>query len=484
MHRSIRLYLNGRPREADVSPNETALELFRDRFGLRGTKEGCGEGDCGGCTVVIGEVRHGAVRYRPVTSCVMLAAQLDGTHVITVEGLAKGDLLHPIQQAILDAHATQCGFCTPGVVMSLFALLLDNPAPTEEDARAALEGNLCRCTGYSAIRKVADELRQIPLPGKGTPIRPDYLEAVEQALLAEQQVSSLSVGGESRSYHAPRTRSEALAILQELGPKATLINGGTDVVVALRKRHAPWHHLVDIGRLEGLQALKVTPEFVEIGGAVRLAEAADGLGKVLPCLSQVIRTMCSEQVRSLGTVAGNIANASPVADTVPLLLVLGAVLCLDGLRGPREVPLEAFFRGYKDTVREAGEWIASIRIPRPQGLFIHFEKVSKRRELDIASVNGAIALALDGSEIRSAKVAFGGVGPTAILAQKTSSFLEGRSWSLKTAEEGAAIAMEEVCPISDVRSSAWYRKTTAGNILIKHFLACAAEAQPEEGRNA
>lgn len=469
MKNIINFYLNGVPKAVSVRPDTTVLEMLRNDFGLNGIKEGCGEGDCGACTVTVGELSEGRVRYRPVVGCLHLAARLEGKHLITIEGLAAKNSLHPIQQAVLSTHSTQCGFCTPGVILSLLALYLENPAPGPEDIRRFLEGNLCRCTGYIYMRNIPEEITRISVHSAG--IRPSYLDETERLLSAHKAEDVLLADG-ARRYFSPVSVESLKAFLKDNSSHdIKFINGGTDVMVGVKKRHQVHGLLVDLSRVESLKAITVSGGRLVIGGGVSLSRAAEFSKECLPVLSETISRMCSEQVRSLATVAGNIANASPVADTVPVLMVLGAELKLDGPSGARTVPLKDFFLGYKKLAMKPAEWISAVEVPLGGYSYVNFEKATKRRELDISAVNSALALKMDGGIMTDVRVACGGVGPVTQMMPDTAAFLEGKKFSEDVFEKAAEVAYFEASPISDVRGSAEYRRTMLKNFVIKHCLS-------------
>lgn len=466
MRREIVFYLNGRPQRLEVEPHQTVLELIRGALGLSGTKEGCGEGDCGACTVLVGFPEENRVHYRAITSCLMLACQLDGKHLVTVEGLEQNRELHPIQQAVIDSHATQCGFCTPGVVMSLLGLYLENPGPNHAEMLGALEGNLCRCTGYVAIKSAGESLQLPQITGQ---MRPAYFDAVDQSLLLQKPVL-LSVAKGDKGYHRPTTREELVSVLEGL-QDCRFMSGGTDLVVAMKKHGLSIGHLVDLSGIEEFKSIQVSEHEVSIGASAKLSDI-QALKKELPPLAEAIGKMASHQVRTLGTLAGNLGNASPVADSAPILLAYDARLVLGSARGTREIPLSEYYQGYKKTALGDREWIERIVIPRKVS-FVNFEKASKRRNVDISTTNGAIGLTLDGRAIRQARVAFGGVGPVPLLAPQTSEYLQGKEYSLEVARAAAQVALKEVTPIDDVRGSAEYRRALVEGLMLKHYLACA-----------
>ncbi len=480
----VRFFLNGALREIEARPDTTLLDLLRGPLGLPGTREGCGEGDCGACTVVVGEPDGDRVRYRPVASCLLLAPTVHGRHVITIEGLADGDILHPVQQALVDSNAIQCGFCTPGVAMSLFALFLDDPDPDAEALRAALEGNLCRCTGYVAIRDagaaLAGALRARALDP--ATLRPPFLAGVEAAQRQAGPGPTFAVEAPGCRYVAPRSADEVTALLGRHAGQATILGGGTDVVVAMRNRGARPALLLDVSRVDGLRRVDVGDDEVRVGAAACLEDLGRAVRDALPVLAAAIRVMGSRQVRSRATLAGNLANASPVADTVPVLMALGARVRLEGPAGGREVPLDRFFRAYKETERRPDEWITEVVIPRSGDAFVHFEKVGRRRELDIAAVNSCAMLRMDvAGRVVQARIAFGGAAPTAVLSRRAGEALAGRPFTAEAAREAGRAAAADVSPIGDVRGGAAFRHALVENLVVAHWRAWAGQRAAAPG---
>lgn len=472
MKKMINFFLNGKAREIQVKPETTVLEMLRNAFELNGIKEGCGEGDCGACTVVIGEVVDGKVHYKSVAGCLYLAAKLEGKHLITIEGMADKEDLHPIQQAILDAHATQCGFCTPGVSLSLLAVYLEIDQPGREDFRRYLEGNLCRCTGYASIKKVPEFIADLKIVS--TEMRPRYLSEVETKQLRYFHEDIFVDDGES-AFYSPVSEENLKEFLKNnpeagTGSGIRFMNGGSDVVVGIKKRHQHFKLLIDLSRIEKMQEIIRDGEKLVLGGGVSLSRIIDATKNVFPELSKTVSQMCSEQVRSSATVTGNIVNASPVADTVPLLMAVGAEIMLESVDGTRTIPIRKFFHGYKNTENRPGEWIKSISIPLDRYNFIHFEKFSKRREVDISAVNSAIALKVEDGIVREAHVACGGVGATTLYMPETSQYLTGKLVNEEIFVEASNVIETEATPISDVRGSAEYRKALLKNLLMKHYV--------------
>jgi xanthine dehydrogenase small subunit len=482
MKETISFFLNGSLKEVAVKAETTVLELLRNSLELHGIKEGCGEGDCGACTVVIGDVIDGKVHYKSAAGCLYLAAKLEGKHLITIEGLSDKNKLHPIQEAILNAHATQCGFCTPGVSLSILALYLEKSNPTKEEFRRYLEGNLCRCTGYTSIRQVPKFLEELVLSPKD--YRPIYLSETEDKQLAFVP-EDIFVDDGINAYYSPVSEDNLISFLSShkaLTKEGGLcyINGGSDVVVGIKKRNQHYRLLLDISRISSMQSISWNHELLSLGAGVSLSNIIDGTKYIFPEFSSTISQMCSEQVRQTATLSGNIVNASPVADTVPLLMAVDAQLHLADIKGFRTVPIRDFYHGYKLTDRKAFEWVKSISIPLGEFNFIHFEKVSKRKEVDISAVNSAIALQIENGVITKAHLACGGVGPTTVYMSITSRYLEGKDMSEETFINAYEVIKEEASPIGDVRGSAEYRKAVMQNLLMKHYLAYKSSQEVKE----
>lgn len=453
----IRFLLNNDLVETDLPPGLTLLDFIRYHRHLAGTKCGCREGDCGACTVLIGEPAGETVRYRSVTSCLMPLANAQGRHVVTIEGVNPAQGLTPVQEALVAENGTQCGFCTVGFVMSLTGFCLENatPAPrTIEQALSAIDGNICRCTGYKSIERAAVRLLDmLDRPSAGKNVVPDWFSGVSAKLAALQ----------TPEFATPP------------GPKPTFVGGGTDLYVQRPEQmlHAP---ATPIGQNDSLRCLRETGGDIEIGGAVTVTDLLESelLHGIFPGLRRQLALVSSTPIRNMATVAGNLVNASPIGDLTVWLLALDARVVLRN-GSAREVPLRNFYLGYKQIDKTADEVVEAIRFRRPAGRFyFNFEKVSKRTCLDIASVNSAIFLQMnDRGEIETARLAFGGVAPVPLLLHDTPAFFPGKTAALLAAEENLsaanALLQKEIAPISDVRGSAAYKRLLARQLLRAHF---------------
>ena len=469
----IRFILDGKVKElAGVDPTLTVLRWLREVERRTGTKEGCAEGDCGACTVVLGELRGGAVRYRAVNACLIFVPALDGKALITVEDVRGADGgLHPVQRAMVECHASQCGFCTPGFVMSLVALYESEPAPSRQRLDDVLAGNLCRCTGYRPIVSAARQAYD-----SGAPRSLADQEAALTALLASvQRKDTLALEHEGRRFFAPRTLA-ALADLLQRHPGAHLVAGATDVGLWVTKEHRALDTLVSIAEVEELREIAVTGTHLEIGAAVTYADAHAVLSAHHPDLGELVRRIGSQQIRNVGTLAGNVANASPIGDTLPALLALDASLVLQLGQARREVPLDGFFTGYRKTGLRPGEVITAIRLPvrSPERAFRAY-KVSKRFDQDISAVCGAFAVTLAAGRVRDVRIAYGGVAATPMRASACERVLVGRAWDEATVAAALPVLDGELAPISDARATSAYRRLVARNLLRKFQLETAPE---------
>ncbi|MFV0490680.1 MAG: xanthine dehydrogenase small subunit [Pseudorhodobacter sp.] len=469
-HSQIRFLLNGDEVTLDSVPGtQTLLDYLRIARNLTGTKEGCAEGDCGACTVLVGRLQDGALHYETVNACIRFLASLNGCHVVTVEYLSGPDgRLHPVQQAMVDHHGSQCGFCTPGFVMSLYALWMRNPMPTVAQVETALQGNLCRCTGYEPIIRAA-----LAINNYGAPVS-DHLnrerEDVTARLKALRVSDRIETGPDDDRAILPADLDDLAQVLGEY-PKATIVAGSTDVGLWVTKFMRPISPVVFIGHLDDLKCIDLTDSTLTLGAAVTYSEAEPMIREAFPHLGDYWNRIAGWQVRNMGTIGGNIANGSPIGDTPPVLIALRAEVTLQKAGGSRTLPLEDFFIDYGKQDREAGDFVVGIRIPRPTpGQIDAAYKISKRRDEDISSVAAGISVTVDNDTISDARIVFGGMAATPKRAGQAEAALIGRPWG-ETAFEAAAEALgRDFTPLSDWRASADYRLLVAGNLMRRFFL--------------
>ena len=444
-----------------MPPATTVLDWLRTERRLTGTKEGCAEGDCGACTVVLGIPDGGAMRYEAANSCLMAVPQLAGKALITIEGLANGGL-HPLQRAMVEADASQCGFCTPGIVMALFAFQQGGKEPEIEAIHDALAGNLCRCTGYRPIVDAARRAGRAPAGVRAASVPP-----AEAEYRAGRQ-----------AFFAPRSLDDLIA-LRAAYPDAPLLAGGTDLGLLFSKERRAFPVVLSVARVEELRRLEVREDEIEIGAAVTYTHALPVLDAEYPGLGELIRRIGSPQIRNLGTVGGNIGNASPIGDTLPWLIAMDATLKLRGPGGVREMPIEDFFLDYRSTDLRPGEVIESVRVPRlPAGQLFRIYKVSKRYDQDISAVIGAYCLTLEDGRIVDARIAYGGMAATPKRAPLAESALIGSRWGGESVAAARRAIAEDFQPIDDFRASAAYRTAVAANLIERLYLESSAQEAP------
>ncbi|MCO5064897.1 MAG: xanthine dehydrogenase small subunit [Rhizobiaceae bacterium] len=474
----IRFLLNGEDVALrEVAPGETLLDYLRLRRNLRGTKEGCAEGDCGACTVLIGRLHGGRLVYESVNACIRFLGSLDGTHVVTVEHLKGVDgKLHPVQQAMVDFHGSQCGFCTPGFVMSLYGLWMREANPSDAAIEKALQGNLCRCTGYEAILRAA---RAISDYGKVTkdPLLAERNSVMER-LAAMRDGLRVEMGSNKDRLIIPATVDDFAKVL-EAEPGATIVSGSTDVGLWVTKHMRDISPAVFISGLEELKSIREEKGGITIGAGVTYTEAFETLAKRVPALGALIDRIGGEQVRNMGTIGGNIANGSPIGDTPPPLIVLGATLTLRKGRKRRKVPLEQYFIAYGKQDRQPGEFVEAVHVPVPAP-DSHFAvyKVSKRRDEDITSTLGAFLLQLKGGVVKDIRIAYGGMAATPKRASAVEAALVGKPWTDANVEAALDAYADDFQPLTDMRATADYRALAARNLLVRFHAETTGTKEP------
>jgi len=457
----IAFLLNGTPvRLADPAPTRTLLDWLRETRGLTGTKEGCNEGDCGACTVMVSD-RHGT---QGLNACILFLPQLHGKSVRTVEGLAAPDgTLHPVQQAMIDHHGSQCGFCTPGFTVQMAVAHLN----ADPDPDTALAGNLCRCTGYAPIARAAAAAATQPVPAW-----------LQQATEPAHFLSSISSGGRGKAARGadsppstlalPRTADE-LAGWYAANPDATLIAGATDVGLWVTKQLRDLGPVAFIAGIDDLRGVTVTDTEIRIGATTTLHDMHSAIAPHHPDLGELIRRYGSAQVRAAATIGGNIANGSPIGDGPPALIALGARLHLRRGDARRSLPLEDFFLAYGRQDRAPGEFVEAVTIPRqPDRLKCY--KISKRFDQDISALCGCFNIRIEGDTVTAARIAFGGMAGTPKRALAVEADLLGQPWTRATIDAALPAFSRDFQPIDDLRASAAYRLATARNLLVRYFL--------------
>lgn len=469
----LRFTLNGQPHDVrDVSPNVTLLAYLRDHLGLKGTKEGCAEGDCGACTVAILDTdAPEGPSYRAVNACLVLLPMVHGRTLRTVEGLEQDGAMHPVQRSLVEHLGSQCGYCTPGVVMSMFEACYRPDLDADWKLDDQMCGNLCRCTGYRPIREATQEIA-------GRCPKDRFSAEVAEAQ-AEPRALSYVAGAER--FFMPET-FEALWAAREAAPSAEFVNGGTDLSLRITKSFETVPELISLEAMAPLRRLEVLPQGdVFVGSGVRLSDLEAFTETHAPVVARMLRYFGARQIKNRATVGGNLCTASPIGDLAPALLALGAQAVLRGPKGQRSLPLDAFFIGYRKTAMQAEEILEGVTLPAPAEGDVRAVayKVSKRQELDISTVSCGLYVHLDEQGlVQTARFGFGGMAATPSRAARAEAAAVGQPWSAATAELVAQALLQDFSPIDDHRGSAWYRRTVAQNLVRGFFEETQAGGSP------
>jgi xanthine dehydrogenase small subunit len=475
MSEPIRFYYRGSVHEVrDSAPTQTVLQHLREDLHCTGTKEGCAEGDCGACTVVLGGLdANGNLELKAVNSCIQLTPTLDGKALFTVEDLQQpnGDL-HPVQQALVECHGSQCGFCTPGFAMSLWGMYLkqEGTRPERKQIDDCLSGNLCRCTGYRPIIDAAQRMVELPK------VEFDHAQLTEQlAALKRDQLAIYSAHGQT--FLAPRTLDE-LTQLRAANPNAVLLAGSTDVGLWITKQMRELNEIIYLGHVDALKTMHETDGMLEIGAGVSLEDAYNALCEHYPSqLGEMRQRFASLPIRNAGTLGGNVANGSPIGDSMPWLIALGAQVVLRGAAGERVLALEGFYLDYMKKDLQPTEFVQAVRVPLPRdGVQFRTYKLAKRFDQDISAVCAAFAFRLADGVVAEPRIAFGGMAATPKRAARTEALLTGRVWDEAVMREAMAMLAVDYAPLTDMRASSEYRMKAAQNLLRRYWLETRSEA--------
>jgi xanthine dehydrogenase small subunit len=469
----IRFLLNDKLVEIDfnvsagLKPTTTVLNYLRSLPFYKGVKEGCAEGDCGACTVVVAEVKNGKLVYKTIDSCLVFLPMLHGKQLITVEHLADDKVLHPVQQAMVDENGSQCGYCTPGVVMSLFGIYKNHQHPSREVIQDALTGNLCRCTGYRPIIGAAESACRNQGLDHFSPAEAKTIRLLEELNSGKEQIEIRTF---LQNYYKPFTLADALEC-RRLNPGAVITGGSTDVALRQTKKKELLKEIIDISDVAGLKSMEEYSDGFRIGSGVSMENLLQFSHDKIPPLHNILKVFGSLQIRNLATIGGNIGSASPIGDALPVLFACRAKVRLQSTDGERLLCIEDFITGYRSTDLRSDELITEIIIPKlSPGKIIRSYKVSRRKDLDISTVSGGFSLLTIDGNVKEIMLAYGGMAAQTLRATKTEAFLTGKAWNQAEVGRAMEILAEEFTPLSDARAGADYRNLVARNLLMKFYL--------------
>ena len=445
-------------------PNQTILNFIRDELKKTGTKEGCAEGGCGACTIVLGELENKKIKYKAINSCISFTPTLHGKQLIVVENLVSQDgSYHPVQEAMAKYHASQCGFCTPGFVMSIFAMSKNKKNNNNDDIKDAISGNLCRCTGY---RPIIDAAKNI----KKTYFDEFYKNSQKTInLLKKIHSKSIIIENKNKKYFAPKTIEELKKVIQK-NPDSDFLSGGTDLSLKVTKDRQEIKKIINLNNIKELNFIKTKNNEIIFGSTTPLIQVEKFILKYYPDFNNILRRYGSVQIRNVGTIGGNIATASPIGDTLPLLLSLNAKIIIQTKKGNKQIFLNNFFIKYRKTKLKKGEFIKSIIIPIYKNHNFKAYKISKRFDDDISSVCASFNLKIKNQRIQDVAIAYGGMAEIPKRAKNCENFLKNSKFSEDIFEKAKDLLKRDFNPISDMRASKQYRLEVAENLLIKFFI--------------
>ena len=445
-------------------PNQTILNFIRDKLKKTGTKEGCAEGGCGACTIVLGELENKKIKYKAINSCISFTPTLHGKQLIVVENLvSKNGTYHPVQEAMAKYHASQCGFCTPGFVMSIFAMSKNKKNNNTDDIKDAISGNLCRCTGYRPIIDAAKNIKK--------KYSDEFYKNSKKTinLLKKIHSKSIIIENKNKKYFAPKTINELRTVIQK-NPDSDFLSGGTDLSLKVTKDRQEIKKIINLNNIKELNFIKIKNNEIIFGSTTPLIQVEKFILKYYPDFNNILRRYGSVQIRNVGTIGGNIATASPIGDTLPLLLSLNAKIIIQTKKGNKQILLNNFFIKYRKTKLKKGEFIKSIIIPIYKNHNFKAYKISKRFDDDISSVCASFNFKIKDQRIQDVAIAYGGMAEIPKRAKNCENFLKNSKFSEDIFEKAKDLLKRDFNPISDMRASKQYRLEVAENLLIKFFI--------------
>jgi len=451
------------------NPNQTILDFIRSDLKKTGTKEGCAEGGCGACTIVLGELKNQRLIYKSINSCISFLPIINGKHLILIENLTSNNKLHPIQEAMVKFHGSQCGFCTPGFVMSLFAMYKNFSKFNDETIDETLSGNLCRCTGY---RPIIDAAKSLNSKSDNDHFKKDEKKIVK--LLKKIKDKDIEISYEDKKYFAPKTLSSLKKILKK-NSNMKFLSGGTDLSLEVTKQRGDIKNMISLNSIKELKFIKKTKNFIEIGSGVSLYEFQNIIKSYYPDFYNILKRYGSVQIRNVGTLAGNIATASPIGDSLPLLLSLDSLIKIKTSKFIKTIPLNEFFLSYRKTKLKKGEILYSVQIPINKQNYFKAYKISKRFDDDISSVCASFNFSIKKNIILKANVAYGGMSEIPKRASTIEKALTNSTFSEDTFLKAQKLISEDFSPIDDMRASKNYRVDVAKNLIMKFFYEVSSQ---------